>query len=53
LEILRLVHRHDLMPEALIARAKALEEYVVGQSQDPTGGGEERKPKRGRPFKAP
>jgi hypothetical protein len=52
LDLLRLVYRHDHSAEALIERAKALEAYVSGQSQDPDGGVEERKPKRGRPFKA-
>jgi len=31
LEILKLVHRHDLSPEAIVTRAKAIEAYVTEQ----------------------
>lgn len=32
LELIKLVHRHDLDPATLIARAQTLEAYVTGQA---------------------
>lgn len=35
-ECLKLSHRHDLPPEAIVARAKEFEDYVAGSVQAET-----------------
>ncbi|HET6890532.1 MAG TPA: hypothetical protein VFH31_05470 [Pyrinomonadaceae bacterium] len=47
LEIVKLCHRHDLEPAQIIARAKAIEDYVFGEVQ------EAEQPRRGRPPRNP